>query len=110
MPQFKLNWFTKLLAQFFPKLFFRYASKCAGLNPQKITQAQKIFGDAERIDIFPLRGGHRGFIIVLDNKLSLHFYQDGDHFHYDGFEMGKYQDGDVTVFDSLTKEPKSPYG
>jgi len=66
---------------------------------------KKIFGLHEelaknkRVDISPTSGGGRGFIIVLDQKTSFYFYQDGDHFIYDGCEMGEYEKGDVTVFD-----------
>jgi hypothetical protein len=26
---------------------------------------------------------------------------DGDHFVYDGFEVGKYDKGDITIFDDI---------
>jgi len=98
----KINWFTKLLMRFAPKIFLHHAAKEQGIEPRKIDYAMKLFGESSRIDIHPLPShGGRGFIIVLDNKLSLHFYQDGDHFYYDGCEMGEYEKGDVTVFDDL---------
>lgn len=98
----KINWFTKLLMYVFPKMFFRWAARHQGVDAKKIDNAMELFGNAKRIDIFPLpsRNG-RGFVIILDKKFSLHFYQDGDHFYYDGFEMGEYKKGNVTVFDSL---------
>jgi len=101
---FKINWFTKLLIKFSPKTFLRYAAKEQGIESEKIDQAMKLFGETERIDIHPLpsRSG-RGFIITLGNKLSLFFYQDGDHFYYDGCEMGEYEKGDVTIFDKIDK-------
>ena len=49
----------------------------------------------------------RGFILVMDRKTALFFYQQGDHFSYDGFEMGQYNKGEVTVVDTLKKI--SPY-
>ena len=68
-----------------------------GLETSK--KAHALFGRVERVDIVPSRSNMRGFQIVLDGLLSLYFSQDGDHFAYDGFEMGLFEDGDVTVFD-----------
>ncbi len=98
----KINWFTKLMMRLTPRTFLKYATRQQGLDRKKIDYAMKLFGESKRIDIQPLssRSG-RGFVIYLDNKLSLHFYQDGDHFYYDGLEIGEYENGDVTVFDSL---------
>lgn len=101
----KINWFTKLLMHFTPKVFLRYAAKEQGIESEKIDYAMKLFRESERIDIHPLpsRSG-RGFIITLDNKLSLFFYQDGDCFYYDGCEMGEYEKGDVTIFDNIQEQ------
>jgi len=98
----KINWFTKLLMRFAPKTFLYYAAKKQNIEPQKIDNAMKLFGESERIDIhlLPSRSG-RGFIITLDNKLSLFFYQDGDHFYYDGCEIGEYEKGNITIFDNI---------
>jgi hypothetical protein len=100
MDEIKLNWFTKLFIRLSPWDFFKYSAKKEGLNPKKIDWAESLFRDCKRIDIAPFSGS-RGFIITLDNRLSLWFNQDGDCFKYDGFEMGPYDDGDVTVFDSM---------
>ncbi|MFH1990390.1 MAG: hypothetical protein ABIJ19_00855, partial [Patescibacteria group bacterium] len=56
-----------------------------------------------RIDILPSESGLRGFVVVLDRKTAIYFYQDGDHFVYDGFEMGRYDKGDVTIFDNTKR-------
>ena len=48
-----------------------------------------------------MAGQNRGLIITLDQKFTLWFFQDGDHFVYDGFEIGEYEKGDVTIFDSI---------
>lgn len=98
----KINWFTKLMLRFAPRTFLKQFAKQQGLDEKKINYAAKLFSKSNRIDIQPLssRNG-RGFVIFLDNKLSLHFYQDGDHFYYDGPEIGDYKNGDVTVFDSI---------
>lgn len=99
----QINWSTKLLMKFFPKTFLRYAAKKQGINQKKLDYAESLFRDCQRIDIQPLRSRRRGFILTLDNKLTLWFYQDGDHFTFDGYEMGEYENGEVTVFDNLDK-------
>jgi len=98
----KINWFTKILMRFAPKTFLRYVAREQGIRFEKINCLTKLFGENCRIDIFPLSGsGSRGFSIILDNKLSLYFYQDGDHFCYDGYEIGEYEKGNVTIFDNI---------
>lgn len=92
---------TKLAIKTFPKLFLKFYASKQGINYKKIDWAEKLFRDCKRIDIEPLSGPSRGFIIFLDNKFSLWFLQDGNHFAYDGFEMGEYENGEVTVFDNL---------
>jgi hypothetical protein len=100
---FKINWFAKLLMRFAPEKFLQYASKKQGIEPQDIDRARELFG-RKHIDIYSLNSqSGRGFIIILDSKLSLHFYQDGDHFYYDGFEIGEYEKGDVTIFDNIQR-------
>jgi len=84
-----IPWHKKLLLKISPRLFFKMESKEIGIDSSKIDLADKLFGDAKRIDIRPLSGGSRGFIIFLDNKFSLWFFQEGDHSVYDGFEMGE---------------------
>ena len=97
---FKINWFNKLLIRFAPKAFFHLATKKQGINPKDINYAMTLF-DNKKVDIFPLSGqGGRRFIIILDNKMSLYFYQNGSCFKFDGFEIGEYKKGDVTIFDS----------
>lgn len=102
MEEFRPSWFVRFLMRFAPKIFLRYAAGKQGLDDRKVKYAMKLFDGVERIDITPLpsRSG-RGFIVCLDSKLSLFFYQDGDHFYFDGLEMGEYDKGDVTVFDKL---------
>jgi hypothetical protein len=62
------------------------------------------FFEVKRVDIFPCNGGSRGFILVLDRETALFFYQKGDHFIYDGFEIGPYAKGDVTIFDQVVSK------
>lgn len=99
---FRINWLTKSLMRFAPKIFLRYAAKNQGVDDRKIKYALKLFEGIKRIDIQPLpsRSG-RGFIVYLDSKVALFFYQDGDHFYFDGLEIGEYKKGDVTIFDGL---------
>lgn len=100
-----LPWHQRLLMRFFPKLFLKMHMAKQDIDTDKLDLAYKLFGDARRIDIQPLSGtGGRGFIICLDSKFTLWFYQDGDHFTFDGIEMGEYDNGDVTVFDGLRSE------
>jgi hypothetical protein len=98
--EFKISWWDRLTMRFFPKFFLKSSAKELGLDGKKIDLAYDIF-EGTKIHIEPLSGSSRGFIITLDNKLSLWFLQDGDHFEFDGIEMGEYEDGDVTVFDNL---------
>jgi len=98
----KINNFTKFLMRFFPSLFVRLAAKEEGVPYHLIEKSFDLFGrgESKRIDFFPTSGG-RGFIIIIDRKLSLHFYQNGDSFYYDGWEIGEYEKGDVTIFDRI---------
>lgn len=96
----KLNWYTKYLLRLNPKTIFQQAAAEQGFADNKIDAAEALFRNAKRVDIqpFPNETG-RGFVITLDNVFSLWFYQNGDAFQYDGFEIGPYDNGDITVFD-----------
>ncbi len=72
-----------------------------GLSNDVAEEADHLFRRVERIDIFLSRAGNRGFQIILDGTTALYFNQDGDHFVYDGWEVGKYEKGDVTLFDNV---------
>lgn len=99
----KISQFDRILLRFFPNLMFKRFAKRHGIEKVVFDKLHEIFADTNRIDIFPLSGGggSRGFMIVIDRKTALYFYQDHDHFKYDGFEMGEYGDGDVTIFDRI---------
>lgn len=101
MNEIKISWYQKILLKFWPRLAFKKFAKDIGIPNPIFDKVHEVFGSAERIDIYPISGTHRGFILVLDLKTALYFYQDGDHFVYDGFEMGEYERGDVTIFDHL---------
>lgn len=86
----------------FPKMWSKYHAEKLGADISLIKLADKLFGcrKSKRIDFFPFKNG-RGFRIVIDNKFCLWFFQDGDHLYYDGWEAGKYNNGDITTFDKL---------
>lgn len=103
----KISWYRELLLKLWPWAAFKLFAKELGIINPVFDKAHSIFGNAERIDLYPLTGGQRGFILVLDLKTALYFYQDGDHFKYDGFEIGKYDGGDVTIFDNIAEKISS---
>ncbi len=104
----KLFW-LKLIAFFSPKILFKLAAKERDWDSDKIEAATKLFSGAQQIDFWPSGGREgRSLIITLDNKMALFFYQNGDTFSYDGFEIGLYENGEVTVFDSI-KNAKAPF-
>lgn len=100
---FEIGWFTKLLLKIWPNLAMSTMAKKMGINDPIFDRAHEIFSKIGRVDLFPFQSGHRGFMMVLDGKTALYFYQDGDHFSYDGFEMGEYEKGDITIFDNIGK-------
>lgn len=100
----KIKWFTKILFRLWPTLMMKNFARKIGIKDSSFDQLHPVFSKTNRIDLIPFspsHSGHRGFMIILDQKTALYFYQDGDHFVYDGFEMGEYDKGEVTVFDSL---------
>jgi hypothetical protein len=98
----KVSWLTKLVLGVSLKWgMARLARELAMPGGKLCKKAHALFDEVEKVDIIPSRSDMRGFQIVLNRGLSLFFYQDGDHFVYDGFEMGPYPGGDVTVFDKL---------
>jgi hypothetical protein len=100
MSRLKLNWWEKFKLKFFPMWALKGFAKRAGVEDVAFDNLHEILTKTNRIDLFPLSGS-RGFMIILDGKISLWFFQDGDHFKYDGFEIGEYDKGDVTIFDKL---------
>ena len=99
MPQ--ISWFVRLLFKFWPKMGLKYFAAKMGIDDSMARGAHNFFTRVERVDIFPSSSGYRGFILILNQRTSLYFYQDGDHFIYDGYEMGDYRKGDVTIFDRI---------
>lgn len=90
---------TRILLKISPLRGVRRLSRELGVDSDFADEAHELFSKAERIDITPSKSGLRGFQLIIDGSTVLYFYQDGDHFMYDGFEVGKYEKGDVTIFD-----------
>lgn len=82
----------------------RLLAKNQGIKNVVFEKIHEIFKNSQRIDIFPTAGNQRGFIIIIDQETAIYFYQNGDHFEYDGFEMGEYEKGKVTIFDDFRRE------
>ena len=101
-----INKLTKIFLKFSPYAFLKRSAQQQGINSDKLNYAVKLFADCHRIDIQPWSGSRRGFIIFLDNKFSLWFLQAGDTFVFDGYEIGQYDNGSVTVFDGLARLDK----
>lgn len=99
-----IDFWTILLLKISPFRGIKRLSRKMGVNPDVADKAQELFVGTKRIDIVPLGPGSRGFQFIIDSSTSLYFYQDGDHFVYDGYEMGQYGKGEVTIFDNLDKK------
>lgn len=91
-------WYQKMLFRLFPVTSLKYVAWKMGCSFSFIGHGH-IFFEGASVDIVPTKLSVRGFRIILNNKLCLFFYQDGKHFKYDGWEVGEYEDGDITVFD-----------
>lgn len=105
----KITRLDKILLKFWPNREMHRLARRMKINQAVFEKLHEIFHKTQTIDIFPIAGNSRGFILVLDRQTAIFFYQDGDHFSYDGFEMGEYGKGDVTIFDNLKNKELSPY-
>lgn len=98
---------NRFLFKRWPSMAMRLFAKEIGIKNVVFHKAHELFYGVDRVDFFPSHGD-RGFVLVVDRKTALFFFQDGDHFEYDGFEMGEYTKGDVTVLDGI-QEKTTPY-
>jgi hypothetical protein len=94
-------WTTRLLLRFWPRIGIRRIMRVFGVDGKQAERVHEVFRRLGTVDLFPLESGSRGFVLVLDRQIALYFYQDGDAFAYDGFEIGEYEKGDVRLFDRL---------
>ncbi len=97
-----IPFWLNILFLIWPRMAIRYMAWRSGFPLRVVEDLHGVFSRSGRIDLFPLLE-RRGFMLVIENTLSLWFYQDGDGFKYDGFELGPYEKGDVTIFDHLNK-------
>ena len=98
-----LPWYTRLFFRLFPRMTIKHLGRqmAGGID---FSALQGTLVKTKRVDLVPLNGDNsRGFQIILDSKVALYFYQDGDHFSYDGYEVGEYEKGDITILDHLKK-------
>jgi hypothetical protein len=107
--ELKIDWLAKLLFMVWPKMGVKYLALRMGVDDSAARNSHDVFSKVKRVDIFPAKNGLRGFIIILDNKTGLYFFQDGDHFSYDGYELGNYKKGDVTLFDRIDVKESHTY-
>jgi|GEM_PF-2885773 len=94
-----VSWWTLILLKISPTHGIKRLSRELGVDTDFADKAHELFSKTEKIDIVPLKSGLRGFRLIINGSTALYFYQDGDHFVYDGFEVGKYEKGDITIFD-----------
>ncbi|RJQ14365.1 hypothetical protein C4553_01470 [Candidatus Parcubacteria bacterium] len=97
--ELKAGFFTRILIKFWPAMAVKQMARQMGINNPLFDKAHYLFTKVKRVDLVPLKSGLRGFMVVLDRRTALYFYQNNDHFVYDGYEMGMYNKGDVTIFD-----------
>ena len=94
-----VSWWTRFFLRIWPLKGIKLLTRELGLDSRHMEKANDLFLDVEQVDIIPLKFGERGFQIILDKSTALYFYQNGNHFVYDGSEVGEYDKGDVTIFD-----------
>ncbi|MFA6587682.1 MAG: hypothetical protein WCT08_01295 [Patescibacteria group bacterium] len=99
-----LPWYFRLLFRLFPRITANFLGRkmSGGID---FATLQKILEKTKCVDLIPLNTENDlGFQIILDSKVALFFSQDSDHFAYDGYEVGEYDKGEVTVLDHWQKE------
>lgn len=71
------------------------------LFEREAEKMHSVLDKSRRIDIEPLSGSGRGFRFIVDRRTAYFFRQEGDGFDYDGYEVGEFEKGDVTIFDEV---------
>jgi hypothetical protein len=100
LPQFKSRTF-RFIAKYFSWPLRMFLRGITWIQMRPLKKVHAFLAKSERIDIVPLRSGRRGFIIIVDQTKALHFYQDGNGFQYEGYEIGYFEKGDVAIFDDI---------
>lgn len=95
----KIPWKTRFFLRFWPMIGIRLLAEDFKMSNELSNPAHKLFQRVGRVDIAPSGSGERGFQLILNGNTALYFYQEEDHFIYDGFEIGDYEKGEVTIFD-----------
>lgn len=86
------QWFKRLISHQ-PTEAFQLASQLEGLSPDLYSKADKVFSAVNKIEFCHIGTTKEpGWLMILDQKLSLWFYQQDNGWIYDGFEIGDYSD------------------
>lgn len=96
-----VDFWTRLFLRIAPRRGIERLSRKMGVDPDMAARAHALFANAQKVDVIPFESGEGGFKFILNRSTALYFYQDGDHFVYDGWETGEYEKGEVTIFDHL---------
>lgn len=91
----------RFLDEYFPALVDAIAWMSGGAGYRNLSRLHRALSASERVDLIPFDWGRRGFVVLLDHEVALHFTQDGDGFAYAGYDTGDFDAGDVTLFDDL---------
>jgi len=91
------HWYDDILFRYVPFLWLRWVAYRKHIKHPPF-RLDKLLRKYKKVHI-KFHHDVRGFRLELDNQVSLWFEQRGDHFEYDGWEVGDYEDGEVTVFD-----------
>lgn len=97
----KINRFAQFIYRHIPKYWIWRIIRARKIDPSFLL-IDRLLRRYTKVHIAPLRNS-RGFLLTLDGQVSLWFNQEGNYFEYDGWEIGEYRDGDVTVLDKCPK-------
>lgn len=101
-PRFRSATF-RFLDEYFPILVDAFAWLSGGPGYRQLSRLHRALSTSGRVDLIPYETGKRGFVVVLDRQVALHFSQDGDGFRYDGYDTGDFDPGDVMILDEVPR-------
>lgn len=86
-----LVWWKRVLLKYFPRTMLKLYAWKLGINEDAIDWSDRLFA-GKHIQVTPLTKSSllEGYIMTIDQKMTLWFYKEGNGFVYDGFEMGEY--------------------